>query len=278
MITPHRGTFGDPRPTPVGGLALPPGPMPSHVGGRALKAWRYVGVFGEEVMLCAGVVRVGRARQSFWAVLDRRTGRLRERTVRRGAGPVTLTTGHLTVRDRDVAVDLALAEQPGMETISPAGSAYAWTRKQAGIQVTGEVRLGGGAPLALQAQAIVDDTAAYYPRHTAWRWTAGVGTARNGRPVAWNLVAGVNDAPRASERTVWIDGVPHEVPAVVFAADLSAVDELRFTAEAVRERRENLLLVRSAYRQPFGRFSGRLPGGVELAAGLGVMEDHEVWW
>jgi hypothetical protein len=36
--------------------------------------------------------------------------------------------------------------------------------------------------------------------------------------------------------------------------------------------------VRSRYRQPFGTFSGALPGGIELADGYGVMEEHDVWW
>ncbi len=48
--------------------------------------------------------------------------------------------------------------------------------------------------------------------------------------------------------------------------------------EATRERQENLLLVRSAYRQPFGTFSGELPGPVPLAEGYGVMEFHDVRW
>jgi hypothetical protein len=34
----------------------------------------------------------------------------------------------------------------------------------------------------------------------------------------------------------------------------------------------------SDYRQPFGTFSGTLPGGVELAEGFGVMERHVVRW
>ena len=77
--------------------------------------------------------------------------------------------------------------------------------------------------------------------------------------------------------------MPVEVgPAAHFADDLSAVAtddgvDLRFAAEAVRERRENLLLVRSAYRQPFGTFSGALPGPggpLTLAEGWGVMEQH----
>ena len=47
---------------------------------------------------------------------------------------------------------------------------------------------------------------------------------------------------------------------------------------ASRDHSANRLLVRSRYRQPFGEFKGRLPGGVELAEGFGVMEEHEVWW
>jgi hypothetical protein len=56
------------------------------------------------------------------------------------------------------------------------------------------------------------------------------------------------------------------------------VDDLAFDAEATRERADNLLLVRSRYRQPFGAFSGQLPGGATLAAGYGVMEEHQAWW
>ena len=60
------------------------------------------------------------------------------------------------------------------------------------------------------------------------------------------------------------------------AADDGA--RLRFTAEAERARRDNLKLFVSDYRQPFGTFTGTLPGGVELAEGYGVMEWHDVRW
>jgi hypothetical protein len=250
--------------------------MPARHGLRPLKAWRYVGVFGPELMLCAAVVRVGPARQSFWAVFDRRGGRLRERT-RLGRGRVAMERGAVRVLERDVQVELTLEEEPGVETVCRSGDAYAWTRKQGGIAAHGTVKLEGRR-LAVHALAVIDDTAAYYERHTAWLWCAGIGRSRDGRALAWNLVSGVNDPPARSERTVWIDGSAQEVPPVAFDPDLSGAGELRFRAEAVRARNENLLLVRSRYRQPFGTFSGPLPGGLELAEGYGVMEAHEAWW
>jgi hypothetical protein len=96
--------------------------------------------------------------------------------------------------------------------------------------------------------------------------------------LAWNLVSGVNDPPERSERTIWTEGEAREAPPSKFAADLSSVDGLRFHSEAVREHHDNLLLVRSDYRQPFGTFSGELPGGIVVAEGYGVMEEHDVWW
>jgi hypothetical protein len=183
----------------------------------------------------------------------------------------------VSVADADVTVDLELAEVPGIETVCGSGSSYGWTRKQGGIRARGLVRVSG-RDVPLDARAVVDDTAAYYERHTRWRWSAGVGLASDGRELAWNLVSGVNDPTRGSERTVWIDGRPTETRPSEFDGELRSVDGLRFTAEAVRERRDNLLLIRSSYRQPFGTFTGALPGGVELAEGYGVMEEHDAWW
>ena len=96
--------------------------------------------------------------------------------------------------------------------------------------------------------------------------------------MAWNLVDGVHDVDAASERTVWLDGEAKEVPPQEFAADLSRVGELDFREWAAREARANLGIVRNRYRQPFGEFSGRLPGGLRLAEGYGVMEEHDVLW
>jgi Protein of unknown function (DUF2804) len=276
IIPPYRGTFGAPRPARLSTLALPPAPMPARDGLRPLKAWRYVGVFGPELMLCAARVRIGPARQTFWMIWDRAGVRLRESTGL-GGGSVRLEPGLVSIAGAGVEAELRFEETAGLETVGPAGSSYAWTRKQGGVPVHGTARIDGIA-LAVDGRAVIDDTAAYYPRHTTWRWSAGVGLTQDGRELAWNLVSGVNDPPRSSERTVWIEGVPFEVGPCSFAEDLTSVNGLRFRAEATRERRENLLLVRSRYRQPFGTFTGELPDGTALAEGYGVMEFHDVHW
>jgi Protein of unknown function (DUF2804) len=156
--------------------------------------------------------------------------------------------------------------------VSPHGDHYVWTRKRV-ARARGRF---DGRPFELGA--IVDESAGYHARHTAWRWSAGVGVAESGAAVAWNLVDGIHDADEASERTVWVDGVPHEVPPLAFADDLSSVGAVRFSSEAVRARRENLLVVRSDYEQPFGTFSGELPVVGPLREGWGVMERHDVRW
>jgi Domain of unknown function (DUF2804), C-terminal len=288
QIPAHRGPYGIIRPAEFDRLPLPPVRMPAWRGSRPLKRWRYVGVYGPELMLCVGHGRVGPGRQSFWAVWDRATRRLRERT-RLSGGGVRLgmdRPGRVLVVDDGVEIDLAIEEVDGVETICPNGEAYAWTRKQGGVRARGTVAMDG-VVRELDALAVVDDSAGYHARHTAWRWCAGVGRAEDGRSLAWNLVAGINDPPRDSERTVWLGGMPVEVgPAARFAEDLSAVEtddgvDLRFAAEATRERRENLLLVRSEYRQPFGTFGGIIPtpaGPLPLAEGWGVMEEHTAVW
>lgn len=274
-LEPYRGTYGDPRPTRLDGFALPPSRMPARQGLRPLKAWRYIGAYGPDLMLCVGIARIGPVRQAFWAVWDRRRHRFHERTAL-GTGRVSMSAGNVRIRERDVQLELDFGETGGVETVCPSGSRYGWTRKQI-VDVRARIMLDG-EPYRWLGAAMVDDTAAYYQRHTHWRWSAGVGTAQDGRAVAWNLVEGVNDPPRNSERTVWIAGEPHEPGPSDFAADLSRVDDLAFHAEAERRREDNALLLRSSYRQPFGTFSGTLPGGLELAEGYGVMEDHDAWW
>lgn len=235
-------------------------------------------------MACAARVQIGPARQSFWALLTHSDGRLRERThtlSRRGA--VELSPGRLAVRDRGVSLELELDEQPGIEAHCTHGRGEVWTRKQAGVAARGTLSLDGAAPLSLEALVVIDDTAGYHARETEWWWSAGVGVSAEREAVAWNLVQGVNDPQTGSERAVWVAGSASETPPVQFAEDLSEIacvdgSRLQFAAEAERSRRENLLILKSEYRAPFGSFSGSLPGGVALARGLGVVEHHRARW
>jgi len=248
-----------------------------------LKRWRYVGVYGPEVMLCAGNARIGPIAQTWWAVWDRSLGHLEERT-RPGGGRRRLRLGpdRVAVHDGLVEIDLRLDEGPGVEVLTPDARGFAWTSKHGAARVRGSVRVAG-RDWRVDGPAFVDVSAGYHPRHTSWRWSAGRGNLVDGRSVAWNLVEGIHDSARASERTLWIDGRPEEVGPVRFAPDLSGVEfsdggRLRFRSEAIRRRDDNLLLIRSRYEQPFGTFSGRLPGGLELAEGYGVMERHDAVW
>jgi hypothetical protein len=143
------------------------------------------------------------------------------------------------------------------------------------------VRIDGRA-IDVDARAVVDVSAGYHPRHTAWKWSAGVGRLTDGRSLGWNLVTGIHDSPEASERTIWLAGEPLEVDPVVFA-ELESIrfadgNELRFHEWAARTDRTNVLVMRNYYRQPFGTFEGALAGGLAVAEAYGVMEEHEVWW
>jgi hypothetical protein len=253
-------------------------------GTRPLKRWRYVAVFGEELMACAALVQIGPARQSFWALLDRRSGELRERTrMLPRRGEVGLAPRTVSIADRGVRLALELDEQPGWAALCPNGRQQVWTRKQAGVAARGTLALDGGPEIGIEALAVIDDTAGHHARATEWRWSAGVGASAQDTALAWNLVSGVNDPASGSERAIWVAGEPHEAPPVVFAEDLGAIraadgSELRFSAEAERSRRDDLVLVKSEYRAPFGTFSGTLPGGIAIAHGLGVMEHHVARW
>ncbi|HEY3189690.1 MAG TPA: DUF2804 family protein [Solirubrobacteraceae bacterium] len=269
---------------PPTGLPLPPGRMALVRDRRPLKRWRYVGVYGARVMLCAGSVRIAGIPQAFWAVWDREAAVLRERTTF-GRGGVLLPDGAARVGAPGVQLDLVLEPlgEP-VEVVSPHGRSFIWTRKTP-VRAHGAVTLEGRR-IAVDDAGLVDDSAGYHARVTAWDWSAGVGRSSAGEPVAWNLVAGVHDAPRDSERTVWVAGRPREAGVVRFAAGLDAIafsagdggGELRFAAEAERARTDDLRLFASEYRQPFGTFTGTLPGGIELAEAFGVMERHAVHW
>jgi len=262
-------------------LPVPPGPMPLRAHGQTRKRWRYVGVFGEELMLCAARAQVGPLGQSFWVLWDRRhRERLDHTSFRPGSGEVTMDGARLEIDARRLRASLRLGESTAIESICPSGAGWGWTRKRAGVPVSGTIE-AGDRRWEVDALAVDDESAGYHRRHTSWRWSAGVGAAEDGRRVAWNLVEGINDPPEESERAIWVDGEPYEPEPVFFQGEagieFAAGARLSFAEECERARNENLLLVSSRYRHRFCRFHGSLDG-LELAEGLGVMEEHDARW
>jgi hypothetical protein len=224
------------------------------------KSWRWVGAFGPDAMLCIARACVGVLGRTWWAVWD-------GTSLHEGTRGVDVEAG--TVRDGATRIDLGLTRGRPIEvTTGPA-----WTRKTP-LRVTGTV-IAGGREIALDCAGLLDESAGRHARRTAWRWSAGAGVSGAGAAIVWNLVEGLHDGS-PSERTVWVDGEPHEVAHQPFDG-LAAVGDLRFSSQAVRAKRENYLVIASDYVQPFGTFTGSLPVAGPLH-GWGVMERHEALW
>jgi hypothetical protein len=262
-------------------LPLPPGPMPLWRDGAMRKRWRYVGFYGAELMLCAARAEVGPTGQCFWAVWAPELGlELDHTSLRPGSREVALDGSRLLIDAPGLHAELLLGEARPIESICPSGPGWGWTRKRAGVPMRGRVEIPGRR-FDLDGEGVDDESAGYQARHTSWHWSAGVGTATDGRALAWNLVEGINDPPENSERAVWVDGSPHEPSPVAFdgldRVSFAEGSRLDFAGGAERTRDDNFLLVRSTYRHRFGTFSGRLDG-IELADARGVMESHTALW
>ena len=266
-------------------LAVPPDPMPLLLRRRFRKRWRWVGAFADNLIVFAANVQVGPAAMTFWGIWDRERRRLWEGTRRDFPGrrrQVSMPGRSARVRAGSIEFDLEFDQGFPIESMCPNGEGgYTWTRKEAGMPVHGEVRIGRRTS-ALDGLGVIDDSAGYHPRYTSWKWSAGVGAARDGRKVAWNLVTGINDPPVASERAIWVAGQPTEPGPVDFQGleSIHFEDEsrLNFSAETKRTHHEGIpLLARSDYEAPFGTFSGSL-NGLPLDSALGVMEAHDAVW
>ena len=266
-------------------LPVPPAPMPLLLGRRLRKRWRWVGAFAEKLIVFAAAVEVGPMSMTFWGIWDRERRRLWEGTRRGlpGRRPEVEMRGRMVrVRARSIEIDLELEDGNPVESMCPNGEGgYTWTRKAAGMRASGELRIGRRTS-GFSGLGVEDDSAGYHPRYTSWKWSAGVGTARDGRSFAWNLVKGINDPPTQSERTIWVAGEPMEPGPVTFQGldSIHFEDEsrLNFSAETQRSHHEGIpLLARSDYEAPFGTFTGTLMG-LPVDSALGVMEAHDAVW
>jgi hypothetical protein len=255
--------------------------MPLFDHGQLRKRWRYVAVFAEALMVCAARAEVGPTTQCFWVLWDRdRRQQWAHTNPLPGSREVIFDGPRLEIDGPGLRASLELGDAAAIEATCPSGKSLAWTRKRAGMPVTGAVEIPG-CRWEIAGRGVDDESAGHHQRHTHWRWSAGVGESVEGRNLAWNLVEGINDPPQGSERAIWADGEPSEPPPVSFRGidgiDLGDAGSLDFSAESDHARDDNYLLFRSRYRHRFGSFAGTL-GGLTLAAGLGVTEEHDAVW
>ena len=251
-------------------------------GWRLRKQWRYVGIWSPSVLICAAQVRVGPLAQEFWGVWERASGVLTEHS-RLWSGRVHVEGDQVRVADRGTTIEVRLEESAGsaFEVVTPIGRAWTWTRK-AVARAYGTVTIGG-REIAVDGMAMIDDNDGYHPRLTHWWWSGGSGRLTDGRGALWSTIVGLNDTLPHIENTLWVEGLAQPTGLVTIARDLGSITfddghQLRFAQESERATKIDFFILRSAYRQPFGTFSGTLPGGLELAEGYGVMEDHRALW
>jgi hypothetical protein len=122
------------------------------------------------------------------------------------------------------------------------------------------------------------------PRHTRWRWAFATGRARDGEPLAFNVVQGfVGEA----ECALFTQGDVQPLAEPKFSFDRDRPSDpwslkgegidLRFEVGAVHAQNTNLVVVRSRFLQPVGTFYGTI-GGRNVDGMPGVVEDQDVVW
>ena len=239
-------------------------------------------------MACAAQVQIGPARQSFWALHLRgergaarahapaaapRRGRA-ERTAPASRWSAALAADGCGSRPRRGARPALERGTRASRRAARTDARQVWTRKQAGVPAHGTLALDGGARAAIEALAVIDDTAGYHARVTEWRWSAGVGRERGRRRAGLEpRQRRQRPADAAASARCGSPGARTRSPPVSFAADLTAIrceDGSRAalsSAEAERSRRDNLLLARAATTaRRSARSRGTLPGGVAAGA------------
>jgi hypothetical protein len=290
---------------------------PVAVGPRAgrVRRWYYAGAGDPDLAVGAAVVDIGAVAVAFaWASVGDQTVTWEvRRPLRRGAWVAPTPAGGAGLRTRTAQV--LLHGDGGMDLDVDAGGLRlraqvtarrpvepvvlstptpedGWnvTQKAAGNGVAGWVSLGHEFhALGESAGGWRDWTSGRQDRRTTWRWVAGAGVDDEGRAVGLNASTGMNGRG-PGEDLVWWDGRPQ--PLVVERLVPEDGPEgpwrvsgpgwaLRFEPVGVRAADENLLVLRSSYVQPIGRFVGTLPGpggeAVEVAL-TGVTEDHLAVW
>lgn len=286
-----------------------------------LKTWRFVGIFRDDFTVVAAVADASYLGLA-WAYVVEGESKVEQSwkspaAIGTHVGPVDGTSAALApgklialaaTRKGGLTVSL---DVPGIRAeldiegdtvpltvvsdLAAGNGLHGVTVKQAGNLARGTVSIDGRTYTLEDARATIDWTQGFFPRRTAWWWASAAGVASDGRPIGFNLARGVHDTSqdRWSENALWVAGEPSALPRVRFAEGTGARGawtihsedgsvDLVFEPQGERGEDVNLLVLSSKYRQPFGRFSGKLRDArgreVVLENVPGVAERHEAVW
>lgn len=317
--TPALGSYRGPLP-PVDLTPLRRGPLFRLA---RTKRWTWIGIASDEVFLGLAIVDLTYAAGTFAFAVERATGqRLSDRSA---LGPGFLgSVNHLTEEGAaarftlgprrasvlrppgasawtvhaelaDLHLDARLestgAPPPLSAIVESQPDALAVTQKRALLPVTGALRVAGRTFDLDRAEAGIDYSHGYPPRHTVWNWCFALGRARSGERVALNLVRGfVGEA----ECVAWVGDVLCPLPEARFARDPQhplapwrvrtddQTVDLEFAPQAMHREDRRLGIVSSHFAQVAGHFHGTLAlpdrPPLELAGVPGVVEDQDMLW
>jgi Domain of unknown function (DUF2804), C-terminal/Domain of unknown function (DUF2804), N-terminal len=327
--SPNFGNFTGPTPVlnfedfDFQGLHRWPWSMDANLAAKLLKRWEFVGVMDENFVIGAAVVHLNYVGSGFAYCYDKRSQRIVEKNIKapfcmntsfspsaqEGVSEIRVGTSFIRMNNstvngaREVEMDFGpdlrakfsyseLGE--GVSTCTrQAMYGFGYTYKSAALPAKGSVTMHGEEiPLANDALALLDWSAATPPRVTVWNWAAGMGKDKQGKTVGINFSSGLISGGY-NENTVWVDGKPHMMDGVHFDYDQKDVTsrpwritsnnkevDITFHPEHERYEKVNFGLVASSLHQPFGRFEGAIKlGKTKLALDCyGFCEEHYAKW
>jgi len=190
---------------------------------------------------------------------------------------------------------LAAGAPPPLTVIAPVdGGVVNVTQKWAGLLSFGTAEVDGRRYSLDGGVGGLDYTHGYLARRTAWRWAFLCGRLDDGTPIGVNLVEGFNESrDDVNENALWLGDEllplararfswnPNDIfhPWAVRTTD-GAID-LRFRPLGAHQELRDLVLVKSAFKQPVGLWEGTVKVGDRVYTvkdAPGVAEDQSVVW
>lgn len=297
-------------------------PRPQWARRWRFNQFQFVSAMGRDWVFGLAVVDLKIVSNAFFYLYDFSTGTLHEQSLlaplargtriepkpeqgeaffRKGDTTVSVVAGHgeRTIQVRapgNIEVDLTLAEDSDpLRLVSPAGyNGWVFTRKSAGVPVSGQVRWGAVEWRCDEAsRGSVDWSCGFMRRETAWNWACVAGQLPDGRSFGLNLAAGVNETGM-TENAFWLDGQCVKLGIARFEFDRYRPEEpwrvttddgrvdLTFRPAGVRQEKLDVLVLASNFRQFIGTFAGFITGEggerIAIEGMRGLMEDHYARW